>query len=97
MASLAFLDDTPLFDGECVRFTGMDGTEPVLCGVTTYALQYCDPSLPHHGLLPAEAFIAAYRKLLIDIHQAARAKYQSRAFEPEGPVRILVHRKDIAP
>jgi hypothetical protein len=94
---LTFPDDTPHFDGECVRFTGMDGNEPVLCGITTYALQHCDLSLPHHGLLPAEASIAAYRNLLDDIHQAARAKYRNGDFETEGPVRILVHRKDIAP
>jgi hypothetical protein len=96
MGSLAFVDDTPHFDGTCVRFAGVDGANSVLCGVTTFALQYCDPELPRHGLLPAESFLAAYSKLMINIHQAARAKYENGEFEPEGPVRVMVHRKDIA-
>jgi Protein of unknown function (DUF1488) len=97
MSTLSFLNDTPLFDGDCVRFIGVDGKENVVCGVTTFALKHCDPSLPHYGLLPAEAFIAAYEKLMVDIHHAARTKYENGKFETEGPVRVIVHREDIAP
>ena len=57
MATMSFLNDPPLFDGDCVRFIGTDGEKNFICGVTTYALKHCDPSLPHHGLLPAEAFL----------------------------------------
>ncbi len=97
MATLSFLNDPPLFDGDCVRFIGTDGERNIVCGVTTYALKHCDPSLPHHGLLPAEAFIAAFEKLTGDIHNAARAKYMNGKFETEGQIRIMVHREDIAP
>ena len=97
MSTLSFLNDAPLFDGDYVQFTGVDGRENVVCGVTTFALKHCDPSLPHYGLLPAEAFLAAYEKLMIDIHHAARIKYENGKLETEGPVRVMVHREDIAP
>ena len=97
MGTLSFPNDAPLFDGDCVGFTGVDGKENVACGVTTSALKYCDPSLPHYGLVPAEAFIAAYEKLFVDIHQVARTKYENGKFETEGPIRVMVHREDIAP
>jgi hypothetical protein len=97
MGTLSFLDEAPLFNGDCVRFIGIDGGERVVCGVTTYALKYCDPNLPHHGLLPAEVFISAFKKLMVDIQHVARAKYENGLFESEGPIRIMVHRKDIAP
>jgi hypothetical protein len=97
VGTLSFLDDAPLFDGDCVRFIGVDGKENVVCGVTTYALKHCDSSLPHYGLLPAETFIAAYEKLMVDIHQVARTKYENGKFETEGPIRVMVHREDIAP
>ncbi len=97
MGTLSFLDDPPFFDGDCVRFVGVDGKVNVLCGVTTAALKYCDSSLPHYGLLPAEAFMAAYEKLKADIRHVARSKYEAGKFEPQGPVRIMVHHEDIAP
>ncbi len=94
---LSFLDDTPLFDGDCVRFIGVDDGKHVVCGVTTYALKHCTPNLPQHGLLPAELFISAFEKLIVDIHHVARTKYENADFEPEGPIQVMVHRKDIAP
>ena len=97
MGTLSFLNDTPLFDGDCVRFLGVDGEENVVCGVTTYALKHCEPSLPRYGLLPAEAFLAAFEKLMVDIHTVARAKYESGKFETGGPIRVMVHREDLAP
>lgn len=97
MAQLAFLDDNRLFDGECIRFTGTDGDEEVLCGVTLYALQHCDPDLPRHGLVSSEAFLAAFDKLLTRIHQAAREKHARGHRESGGPVQIMVHRQDLAP
>ena len=97
MGTLSFLNDAPLFDGDCVRFIGVDGKENVACGVTASALKYCDSSLPHYGLVPAEAFLAAYEKLMVAIHQVARTKYENRKFETEGPIRVMVHREDIAP
>jgi len=97
VGTLSFPNDAPLFDGDCVHFTGVDGKENVACGVTTYALKLCDPSLPHYGLVPAEAFLAAYEKLKADIHELAASKYQNGKFETEGPVRVMVHREDIAP
>ena len=97
MGTLSFLDDAPLFDGDCVRFIGVDGGEQVVCGVTTYALKHCAPNLPYQGLLPAEDFISAFEKLIIDIHHAARTKYEKGELEPEGAIQVMVHRKDIAP
>jgi Protein of unknown function (DUF1488) len=97
LGTLSFLDDTPLFDGDCVRFVGVDGGEHVVCGITTYALKYCAPDLPHYGLLPAEAFTSVFEKLIVDIHHAARTKYERGDFEPEGAIRIMIHRKDIVP
>jgi hypothetical protein len=46
------------------RFWRRSSGERVVCGVTTYALKYCDPNLPHHGLLPAKVFISAFKKLM---------------------------------
>lgn len=83
MGKLSFLNEAPFFDEDCVRFIGVDGEKNVVCGVTTYALKHCDPSLPHHGLLPAEAFIAAFEKLSADVHDAARTKYKNGKFETE--------------
>jgi hypothetical protein len=97
MGALAFLDDDPLFDGTCVRFVGDDGGDTVVCGVTTTALKYGDPTLPHYGLVPAEAFISAYRKLMIQIHDAARVKYEKKVLEAEGPVLVMIHRQDLVP
>ncbi len=76
---------------------GVDGKENVVCGVTDFALKQWDSSLPHYGLVPAEAFLAAYEKRKADIHQVARTKYESGKFEAEGPVRVMVHGEDIAP
>lgn len=97
MGTLSFLNDAPHFDGDCVRFLGVDGKENVVCGVTTYALKHCDPSLPHYGLLPAEAFLAAFEKLMADIHTVARAKYENGRLETGGPIRVMIHREDLAP
>jgi len=97
MGQLAFVDDNRLFDGECVRFKGWDGAEEVQCGVTTFALQHCDPDLPKHGLISAESFLAAFDKLLTDIHHAARRKHAAGLYEAQGPIRIMVHRQDLAP
>lgn len=96
MGKLSFSSDAPFFDGDCVRFIGVDGENNVVCGITTYALKHCDPSLPHYGLLPAEAFIAAFDKFLANIHDAARNKYENGKFDPEGSIRVMVHREDIS-
>ena len=97
MAQLAFLDDDRHFDGECIRFRGRCGDEEVVCGVTLYALQHCDPELPKHGLVSSDAFLAAFDKLLTRIHHAAREKHARGQSESEGPVHIMVHRQDLAP
>jgi hypothetical protein len=97
MAQLAFIEDDRLFDGECVRFAGLDGEERVLCGVTTAALKIRDPEMQHYGLVPAETFLAAFDKYMIEIHAAARAKYERQEFETESPIRIMVHRADLCP
>jgi hypothetical protein len=97
MAQLAFVDNDELFDGECVRFTGTDDHQKILCGVTTAALLARDTSLPRHGLLPAEVFLSAYERFAMEIHAAARLKYARGEFEKEHAVRILVHRRDLAP
>jgi len=97
MAQLAFVENDKLFDGECVRFTGMDGPMQVLCGVTTAALQARDDRLPRHGLVPAEAFLAAYDRFMTEIHEIARAKYGRGEFEKEYAVRVMVHRQDLCP
>lgn len=91
---LIFCDDDRLFDGHCVRFHGRDGDKDVLCGVTVYALKHRSPDLPLEGLLPAELFLAAYDRMMIDIHDLARRKYAAGQFEPEGPVRVLIHDAD---
>lgn len=97
MGQLAFPDDDRLFDGECIRFRGRDGDEEVVCGVTIYALQHCDPHLPKHGLISAESLLAAFDRLTPAIHHAARQKYDRGLHEPAGPVRIMVHRQDLSP
>jgi hypothetical protein len=97
MGQLAFLDEERHFDRDCIRFTGVDGDEVIACGVTHYALQYCDPDLPTHGLISSDAFLAAFDRLLTAIHHAARTKYSQGHWEAEGPVQIMVHRKDLAP
>jgi hypothetical protein len=97
MGQLAFLGDERLFDGQCIRFTGQDGLDIVVCGVTTYALQEAARHLSRHGLIGSEEFLAAYDRLLTDIHQAARLKYERGQFETEGPVKIMVHRQDLSP
>lgn len=97
MGQLAFLGEDRLFDGQCIRFTGQDGRDEVVCGVTTYALQEADGRLPKHGLIGSDDFLAAYDRLMTDIHQAARLKYERGQFETEGPVKIMVHRQDLSP
>jgi hypothetical protein len=97
MGTLSFSENRPLFDGDCVRFVGVDDEEQIVCGVTTYALKHCTPGLPHHGLLPAEAFLSAFEKLMEHIHHAARRKYENGGLEAEGAVQVMVHRQDIAP
>jgi hypothetical protein len=94
---LAFLADDRFFDGRCIRFTGVDGDREVKCGVTIAALKECDRTVQRHGLVPAEVFLASYDKLMISIHDAARAKYSRSEFETEGPVKIMVDRGDLAP
>lgn len=97
MKQLAFVDDDRHFDGTCVRFTGRHGEQTVVCGVTIYALQHCDPGLPRHGLIGAEHFLSAFDKLITEVHHAARCKFEKGDFEPAGPVRIMIHRHDLAP
>lgn len=97
MGRLKFDDDFRLFDRDCVRFRGWDGEEEVLCGVTDYALQHCDPHLPKHGLISSDEFLAAFERLLDDIQHAARKKHAAGLFEKEGPIMIMVHRQDLAP
>lgn len=96
MGKLLFSSDPPFFDGDCVRFIGVDDDKNIVCGVTTYALKHCDPNLPHYGLLPAEAFMAAFEKYLAAIQDAARIKYENGKFEPAGSIRVMVHREDIS-
>ena len=97
MGQLAFLDEERHFDGECIRFRAHDGAEEMMCGVTLFALQHSDTRLPRHGLISSEAFMAAFDRLLTDIHHAARQKYARGELEAEGPVRIMVHRQDLSP
>jgi Protein of unknown function (DUF1488) len=97
MGQLAFLEEGRHFDGACIRFVGRDGSEEIVCGVTLFALQHCDPHLPKHGLISSEAFMAAFDRLLLDIHQAAREKHMRGLLETEGPVKIMVHRQDLSP
>ena len=97
MGQLAFVDEDKLFDGQCIRFTGFDGKDEVICGVTIAALKACDPGLQRHGLVPAEAFLASFEGLLVAIHDAARRKYDRAEFESEGDVRVVVHRRDLSP
>ena len=97
MGQLAFLDEDKLFDGQCIRFTGFDGADKVICGVTVAALKACDPGLQRYGLVPAEAFLGAFEGLLAAIHDAARRKYDRAEFESEGDLRIVVHRRDLSP
>lgn len=95
MAQLAFTDDEVLFDRHCIRFKGQVGGDQVTCGVTTYALQYRDPDLPKEGLIPSEAFFESFEKFQLEIHQAARRKFERGEFEPEGDVKVMVHRNDL--
>ncbi len=94
MGELAFLDESRLFDGECVRFTGHDGEHEVMCGVTIYALKRHAPELPTEGLLPAEVFLRTYDRLAPHIHTIARRKHAAGAVEGEGEVEIMVHAND---
>lgn len=94
MGTLAFTDDFRLFDGQCVRFRGYDGSRQVECGVTCYALKHRMPDLPTEGLLPAEMFLEAYDRLMTDVHAAARRKYAAGALEPGGEVAIMIHARD---
>lgn len=95
MGQLAFSEEDKHFDGHCIRFTGRDGKNEVICGVTITALKEYDSGLQRHGLVPAEAFLASFEKLMIAIHDAARRKYNRGEFESEGVVRIMVHRRDL--
>jgi Protein of unknown function (DUF1488) len=95
MAELAFSDDFKLFDGSCVRFYGYDGKRKVLCGVTAEALKRCDAHLPHTGLIPAEEFLEAFGRLLLQIHNAARIKHAKGKFEQEGDIEVLIKRHDL--
>jgi hypothetical protein len=97
MEQLAFLDEDRLFDGECIRFKGRAGGSEIVCGVTLYALQHCDPELPKHGLVSSDAFMSSFDKLQTAIHHAAREKHARGLLESEGPVLIMVHRQDLAP
>ncbi|MGI9482777.1 MAG: DUF1488 family protein [Hyphomicrobiales bacterium] len=94
MGTLVFSDDFRLFDGECVRFHGVDGGRQVLCGVTTYALKHHVPGLPLEGLLPGELFLEAYDKHVAAIHEVARRKYSTGSFEKSGDVEVMVHDHD---
>jgi hypothetical protein len=97
MAELAFLDEFRLFDGNCVRFHGHEGHHQVLCGVTVEALKRCDPDLPRNGLVPAEEFLKAFERHLVDIHDTARAKYARGQFESGGDIQVLIRRHDLLP
>ena len=97
MGQLAFSEEDKLFDGHCVRFTGRDGNNEVICDVTITALKEYDSELQRHGRVPAEAFLASGEKLMIAIHDSARRKYDRGEFESEGAVRIMVHRRDLSP
>ncbi len=94
MSRLAFRDDFKHFDGHCVRFHGFDGNDEVLCGVTTFALKHHMEELPEDGLLPADAFMAAYDRLMPAIREVAAEKYATRRFERSGDVRVMVHDHD---
>lgn len=94
METLSFPHDHGHFDGKCVRFTALCAQRTVACGVTIYALKHRCSHLPLEGLLPAEAFLDAYRSGLHEIHKIANAKFQSRAYEPDGDVEIMVHDHD---
>jgi hypothetical protein len=96
LAQLAFLDEDRLFDGHCIRFKGVDGDREVTCGIAVAVLKEYDLDLPRHGLIPAEAFLRSFEKLMIRIHDAARTKYSRGEFEPEGAVRIMIRRRDLA-
>ena len=96
MGQLAFVDEDRLFDGQCIRFKGIDRDQEVTCDIAVAVLKGYDPDLPRHGLIPAEAFLRSFEKLMIRIHDAARTKYSRGEFEPEGAVRIMVRRRDLA-
>ncbi|MEM7428059.1 MAG: DUF1488 family protein [Pseudomonadota bacterium] len=94
MPKLQFPDPSGRFDGRCVRFEARDGSTPVSCGVTIYALKHQCSDLPLEGLLPAESFLAAYNNSLSIIHMVAAQKYSRSQFEPQGDVDIMVHDHD---
>ncbi|MGE3832436.1 MAG: DUF1488 family protein [Parvibaculaceae bacterium] len=96
MGRLVFLDEAH-FDGRHVRFIGIDAGKSILCGVTANALKYCNCGLPHYGLIPAEDFVAAYQRRMIDIHHIAAEKHEKGEFEPQGDIRVVIHRRDLAP
>jgi hypothetical protein len=95
MSQLSFSDEFRHFDGNCIRFHGYDGVRPILCGVTAEALKRCDLHLPHTGLIPAEEFLQAFDRLILKIHDSARAKYAEGKFERDGEIKILVKRHDL--
>ena len=94
MTKLEFSDSAGRFDGKCVRFEAHDGSKPVSCGVTVYALKHHCSHLPTEGLLPAEAFLEAYNDYLSVIRMVANEKYGRGSFEPGSEVDIMVHDLD---
>jgi hypothetical protein len=96
MPQLVFITgDKVMYERECILFKARCGSDEVSCGVTTYALQYRDPDLPTDGLVPSEAFLDSFERFKLEIHQAARRKFERGEFEPEGDVKVMVHRKDL--
>lgn len=71
------------------------GDRELLCGVTAEALKRCDPQLPHTGLIPAEEFLKAFERLLLQIHGAARTKHAKGQFEREGDIELVIKRHDL--
>ena len=95
MPQLIFTDEKVMYERECILFKARYGSEEVSCGVTTYALQYRDPDLPTEGLVPSERFLESFEKHQLEIHQAVRRKFDRGEFEPQGDVKVMVHRKDL--
>jgi hypothetical protein len=95
MAELAFLDEFRLFDGNYVRFYGHDGTRRVLCGVTVEALKQRDARLPRNGLIPAEEYLEAFQRLVVEIHDTARAKHAKGELEASGDIELIIRRRDL--
>ena len=94
MRKLTFHSGPGHFDGKCVRFAARDGDRAVSCGVTVYALKHHCAHLPTEGLLPAEAFLDAYKTAVAEIHHVAARKYLDGSFEPDSDVDIMVHDHD---